>query len=76
MTLTGPHEEQLKTDRAIQYGQSKYFLFLSALGIKPVSFTQWEHIDTHEQELGTSRGKPREKIVDSETLLSLAHEID
>ncbi|CAB3979890.1 NADPH:adrenodoxin oxidoreductase, mitochondrial [Paramuricea clavata] len=48
---------------------------LKSRGINPVSFAQWERIDTHEQELGSSRRKPREKIVDTETLLSLAHEI-
>ena len=46
------------------------------LGVKPVSFTQWEHIDEREQQMGSNNEKPREKIVDTETLLSLAHEID
>ena len=46
------------------------------LGVKPVSFTQWEHIDKREQQMGSNNEKPREKIVDTETLLNLAHEID
>ena len=46
------------------------------LGVKPVSFTQWEHIDKREQQIGSNNEKPREKIVDTETLLNLAHEID
>ena len=49
---------------------------LKSRGINPVSFAQWERIDKCEQKFGASRGKPREKIVDVEKLLSLAEQID
>ncbi|XP_046855443.1 NADPH:adrenodoxin oxidoreductase, mitochondrial-like isoform X2 [Xenia sp. Carnegie-2017] len=57
--------------------ENKGFLAISAIlesrGIKPVFFEQWERIDACEQLLGSGRGKPREKITDTEYLLELAH---
>lgn len=46
-------------------------LFLSALGIRPVSFSDWEKLDAEEVSRGQGAGKPREKLVDPQEMLQL-----
>jgi len=41
-------------------------------GIVPVSFGEWRKIDSEEKSRGEPRGKPREKIVDVDEMLSVA----
>ncbi|EDO29182.1 predicted protein, partial [Nematostella vectensis] len=41
-------------------------------GVRTVSFTQWERIDQLEIKRGESKGKPREKIVSVEEMMSIA----
>ena len=38
-----------------------------------MSFTDWEAIDTHEISEGQRKGKPREKVVDLDTMMNLVH---
>ena len=38
----------------------------------PVTFPEWEVIDEEERRVGRERGKPREKIVDVETMMKIA----
>jgi len=45
----------------------------SVAGITPVTFSDWQKIDAVEKSRGESRGKPREKIVDVDVMLSIAH---
>ncbi len=40
--------------------------------VKVITFKDWETIDNHETQKGESRGKPREKIPDVETMLKVA----
>ena len=42
-------------------------------GIKPVTFSDWEKIDAVEKSRGESCRKPREKIVDVDEMLNVAH---
>ena len=42
-------------------------------GITPVTFGEWRKIDSEERSRGEARGKPREKIVDVDEMLSVAH---
>ena len=42
------------------------------LGIKPVSFEEWENIDNKEKLEGMKTQKPREKMVDIEHMLDTA----
>ena len=42
-------------------------------GIRPVTFSDWEKIDAVEKSRGESCGKPREKIVDVDEMLNVAH---
>lgn len=41
------------------------------LGVRPVSFSDWEKIDAAEVARGKAAGKPREKIVDPQEMLQL-----
>uniref|UniRef100_A0A5K3ETK2 NADPH:adrenodoxin oxidoreductase, mitochondrial n=2 Tax=Mesocestoides corti TaxID=53468 RepID=A0A5K3ETK2_MESCO len=45
---------------------------LQQAGVRPVTFEDWERIDTVEQSVGQSYGKPREKITSLEGLLKVA----
>jgi len=42
-------------------------------GIKPVTFADWQKIDSVERSRGESHGKPRQKIVDVDEMLNVAH---
>ena len=42
-------------------------------GVETVSFSDWEAIDRHEISEGERRNKPREKIVDLETLMNMIY---
>jgi len=42
-------------------------------GIKPVMFSEWQKIDSEEKSRGELRGKLREKIVDIDEMLRVAH---
>ena len=39
--------------------------------VRCVTYDDWKKLDAHETQLGSSRGKPREKIVDIRTMLDL-----
>ena len=41
-------------------------------GLKPVTFTQWEKIDKLEQQRGSEMGKPREKVISLEEMVTVA----
>ena len=47
------------------------FVFLSALGVRPVSFSDWEKLDAEEVCRGQGSGKPREKLVYPREMLQL-----
>jgi ferredoxin--NADP+ reductase len=47
---------------------------LNTRGVQVVTFADWQRIDELEQERGRSSGRPREKIVTREELLSVASE--
>lgn len=49
------------------------FLYAAQTGIRPVTFSDWQKIDAVEKSRGESRGKPREKIVDVDEMLDIAH---
>ncbi|XP_036394074.1 NADPH:adrenodoxin oxidoreductase, mitochondrial [Megalops cyprinoides] len=42
-------------------------------GVSPVSFSDWEKIDTEEMKRGKAAGKPREKMLDVAEMLKAAH---
>ena len=42
-------------------------------GVDVVTFSEWEKIDSLERSRGAERGKPREKIVDVQEMLTVAH---
>jgi adrenodoxin-NADP+ reductase len=46
-------------------------LLQNELGVDTVSFTDWEVIDTHEISEGQRKGKPREKVVDLDTMMNI-----
>lgn len=43
----------------------------SALGVRPVSFSDWEKLDAEEVSRGQGTGKPREKLLDPQEMLRL-----
>lgn len=49
------------------------FLYIFVVGKQIVSFSDWDKIDLEEIQRGTPIGKPREKIVDIEEMLQVAH---
>ena len=49
------------------------FLSIFVVGKQIVSFSDWDKIDLEEIQRGTPIGKPREKIVDIEEMLQVAH---
>ena len=42
------------------------------VGVKPVSFSDWEKIDSEETRRGEIKGKPREKMLDVGEMLQVA----
>lgn len=50
----------------------KLHLYLYFLGVKPVTFRDWERIDMAEILRGEKSGKPREKIASVEEMLQEA----
>jgi len=64
--------EKLKSDGVpVKSGYVQVEKLFSERGIRPVSFDNWEEIDRKEKEIGESSGKPREKIVDIKTMISV-----
>jgi len=55
------------------YVSVRNFLYAAQTGIRPVTFSDWQKIDAVEKSRGESRGKPREKIVDVDEMLDIAH---
>lgn len=53
-------------------GRDSIFQLLQQRGVSPVSFAGWEKIDKVEQDVGTKRGKPREKITDIKEMITLS----
>lgn len=49
-----------------------YFFFFSSVGVKPVTFSNWEKIDSLEMSRGEASGKPREKLLTVEEMLQVA----
>ena len=41
-------------------------------GVKPVTFSEWEKIDSEEVRRGAAIGKPREKLLTVEEMLQVA----
>jgi len=50
-----------------------YIIGEKLAGITPVTFSDWQKIDAVEKSRGESCGKPREKIVDVDEMLNVAH---
>lgn len=48
------------------------FFFQIFTGVQVISFEDWEKIDQEERKRGKAVGKPREKIVDIQEMLSIA----
>ncbi|KAJ8399742.1 hypothetical protein AAFF_G00408470 [Aldrovandia affinis] len=46
---------------------------LQKRGVNPVSFSDWEKIDSEETRRGKAAGKPREKLLEVEEMLKTAH---
>lgn len=42
-------------------------------GVNLVSFSDWEAIDEYEKREGETRGKPREKVVDMNTMMNIVN---
>ena len=42
-------------------------------GVRPVTFSDWQKIDAVEKSRGAKCGKPRQKIVDINDMLHVAH---
>lgn len=61
-----------KLDYKGKDGKSSILSFLKSKGVQVVSFDDWEKIDKFEIEVGQLIGKPREKLVDINHMLSIA----
>ena len=61
--LTHLHETKSGGDGLISLAASRQ--------VRCVTYDDWKKLDAHETHLGSSRGKPREKIVDIGTMLEL-----
>jgi len=52
------------------------FCFLNSrfanTGLEPITFSQWEKIDHLEQQRGSELGKPREKVISVEEMVTVA----
>jgi adrenodoxin-NADP+ reductase len=48
-------------------------LYHRSSGVVPVTFADWLKIDAYEKSRGSALGKPREKVVDIEEMLRIAH---
>jgi len=55
------------------YVSVKNFPYAALTGIRTVTFSDWQKIDAVEKSRGESHGKPREKIVDVDEMLDIAH---
>jgi len=58
----------LDIDRCIKWCHQSYCI----VGLKPVTFSQWERIDKLEQQRGSEMGKPREKVTSLEEMVTVA----
>ncbi|PSN55681.1 NADPH:adrenodoxin oxidoreductase [Blattella germanica] len=60
-------------DSSLGYpGFAGVFTLLSDRNVPTVSWSDWQHLDKVEQELGKKLGKPREKIVSIEEMLAIS----
>lgn len=53
-------------------GRDAILPLLTARGVEPVTFVQWEVLDHEERERGKHQKKPREKIVDVKEMIDIA----
>ncbi|TSL04198.1 NADPH:adrenodoxin oxidoreductase, mitochondrial [Bagarius yarrelli] len=53
-------------------GSQEITMLLQTRGVKPVSFSEWEKINSEEVRRGEALGKPREKVLDVEEMLKIA----
>ncbi|XP_076024028.1 NADPH:adrenodoxin oxidoreductase, mitochondrial isoform X2 [Genypterus blacodes] len=58
---------------AVKPGSQSIASLLDSRGVKPVSFSDWEKIDSEEMKRGEAAGKPREKLLSVEEMLQVAH---
>ncbi|CAB1338170.1 unnamed protein product [Coregonus sp. 'balchen'] len=56
----------------IKPGSQGVSVLLEKRGVKPVSFSDWEKINSEETRRGETRGKPREKMLDVGEMLQVA----
>ncbi|XP_014034966.1 NADPH:adrenodoxin oxidoreductase, mitochondrial isoform X1 [Salmo salar] len=56
----------------VKPGSQGVSALLEKRGVKPVSFSDWEKIDSEETRRGETRGKPREKMLDVGEMLQVA----
>ncbi|XP_074475247.1 NADPH:adrenodoxin oxidoreductase, mitochondrial [Sebastes fasciatus] len=58
---------------AAKSGSQSISALLEKRGVKPVTFSDWEKIDSVEMKRGEAAGKPREKLLTVEEMLQAAH---
>ncbi|XP_070708290.1 NADPH:adrenodoxin oxidoreductase, mitochondrial [Pempheris klunzingeri] len=58
---------------AAKPGSQSISALLEKRGVKPVSFSDWEKIDSVEVRRGEATGKPREKLLAVDEMLQVAH---
>ncbi|KAF7668176.1 hypothetical protein LDENG_00030250, partial [Lucifuga dentata] len=54
-------------------GSQSISTLLANRGVQPVSFSEWEKIDSEEMRRGGATGKPREKLLSVQEMLQVAH---
>ncbi|KAI4790375.1 hypothetical protein KUCAC02_034680 [Chaenocephalus aceratus] len=57
---------------AAKPGSQSINALLENRGVKPVTFSEWEKIDSEEVRRGAAIGKPREKLLTVEEMLQVA----
>uniref|UniRef100_A0A8C5HP82 NADPH:adrenodoxin oxidoreductase, mitochondrial n=1 Tax=Gouania willdenowi TaxID=441366 RepID=A0A8C5HP82_GOUWI len=57
---------------AVKSGSQSITALLRGRGVKPVTFADWEKIDSVETKKGEAEGKPREKLLSVEEMLQVA----
>ena len=63
--------EDSKLDLTKKSGNKPILEKLESKGIKVIYFNDWKLIDRMEQQLGSTLGKPREKIVDIDSMIAI-----
>lgn len=63
--------ENNKLDLSEKNGNQNILKILKSKAVKVIHFNDWKRIDQMEQQLGTSLGKPREKIVDIKQMIEI-----